>query len=79
MGVSNQADLNKFHALELGDTGLRVRQLQQRLDDLGAGLATDGDFGPRTEAPVVRFQQTHGLAQDGIVGPVTFTRLLWER
>ncbi len=78
-GISNQADLNKFQALKQGDKGLRVRQLQGRLNDLGADLDLDGDFGPNTETAVLKFQQLHGLAQDGIVGPVTFTRLLWEK
>lgn len=78
-GISNQADLDKFHALKRGDQGLRVSQLQQRLVDLGETIAVDGDFGPNTEAALVRFQTRYSLAQDGIVGPLTFSRLLWER
>ncbi len=78
-GISNQADLDKFNIIKLGDKGLRVRQLQQRLVDSGEAIAVDGDFGPKTEAAVARFQAKHCLAQDGIVGCVTFARLLWER
>jgi peptidoglycan hydrolase-like protein with peptidoglycan-binding domain len=32
----------------------------------------DGDFGPMTQAAVVCWQSEHGLANDGIVGPVTW-------
>lgn len=54
--------------------GLTIRTLQKKLNRLhfkvGRGLAT-GYFGWRTEAAVKRFQQTFGLAVDGIVGPKT--------
>jgi peptidoglycan hydrolase-like protein with peptidoglycan-binding domain len=35
------------------------------------GAATDGIFGPVTQAHVISFQTQHGLVADGIVGPVT--------
>jgi N-acetylmuramoyl-L-alanine amidase len=34
-------------------------------------VAVDGIFGPQTEAAVKSFQQSNGLAADGIVGPLT--------
>jgi peptidoglycan hydrolase-like protein with peptidoglycan-binding domain len=34
-------------------------------------LKQDGQFGPKTEAAVKRFQKTNGLVVDGIVGTQT--------
>ena len=55
--------------LRLGATGDAVKLLQTKLNAHGAKLVVDGDFGPRTNAAVLAFQKTHGLTQDGIVGP----------
>src|ERR671922_2773848 len=54
------------------DDAKRVRSLQRTLRRLGwAPGPVDGLFGPRTEAAVVRFQRSAGLAADGIAGPRT--------
>jgi hypothetical protein len=35
-------------------------------------------FGPKLESAVRQFQKEHGLEQDGLVGPMTFSRLYTE-
>ncbi len=62
--------------LEVGSSGAKVRQLQQRLISLGylAGKA-DGDFGGATQAAVKAFQERSGLWADGVAGPDTLTKL----
>lgn len=37
-----------------------------------AGAAVDGDFGEQTEKKTKAFQKAHGLAEDGVVGPITW-------
>jgi peptidoglycan hydrolase-like protein with peptidoglycan-binding domain len=57
-------------ALRLGDNGEPVSNLQLRLKELGyyqGGIS--GVYGPETEAAVLAFQQSQGLAVDGIAGP----------
>ncbi len=45
--------------------------LQARLNVLGASLAVDGSFGPKTLAAVKKFQSSKRLEVDGVVGPIT--------
>ena len=57
----------------------RVRDLQRRLSRLGYRPgASDGLFGPRTQAAVLAFQRKHGLERTGAVGPATL-RVLRRR
>lgn len=64
-------------AIQKGDGGEQVVQLQQRLNSLGADsqLEEDGEFGEKTEAAVIAFQKLHHLKADGIVGPKTTVAL----
>ena len=63
--------------LRRGSKGNAVRELQGRLNARGASprLNVDGDFGPKTDAAVRRFQSSRGLVVDGIVGPRTWAAL----
>jgi peptidoglycan L-alanyl-D-glutamate endopeptidase CwlK len=55
--------------LKLGSAGPRVSALQDRLRHCGFNPgATDGSFGPATEAAVIAFQRSEGLLADGSVG-----------
>lgn len=57
-----------------------VRELQLHLRRLGDRPGPiDGLYGPVTEAAVERFQRSHGLAIDGVVGSQTKGRLLAQR
>jgi len=63
-------------SLRNGSEGAEVRELQQRLNDLGyyAG-SIDGKFGDQTESAVRAFQRANGLKADGIAGSQTRLRL----
>jgi murein L,D-transpeptidase YcbB/YkuD len=56
--------------LQLGDDGERVRALRARL-----GLSGSAHFDAALEAEVRRFQQRHGLVDDGVVGQATLAAL----
>lgn len=57
-------------ALRRGSKGEDVKWTQSKV-----GATPDGDFGPRTDQAVRRWQSRQGLAVDGIVGPKTWARL----
>ncbi len=65
-------------ALERGETGEAVRDLQRRLAALGHDSAPDepGEFGPATEAAVRVFQDQRRLDVDGVCGPQTWAALV---
>ena len=64
--------------IQLGHTGPSVRDVQQRLDQLGLPVDGDlpGEFGTRTLAAVRTFQQSRGLTADGVVGRDTWRSLV---
>ena len=57
--------------LKKGSRGDDVKDLQQKLKNLGWTLEVDGIFGDRTDAIVRSFQGSKGIDVDGIVGPQT--------
>ncbi len=62
--------------LKSGASGSEVRQLQQRLKDLGYYTGkVDGDFGAGTEQAVKDFQKANGLKADGQAGEKTLKAL----
>ena len=61
--------------LSRGSQGPRVQSLQHALNNQGACLAEDGDFGPATESAVRDFQRQNGLTADGVAGPRTLRAL----
>ena len=65
-----------YTKLTLGSRGDEVKRLQTRLNAHGANLAVDGVFGNLTLDAVKRYQKSRGLAADGVVGDLTWGRLL---
>ena len=67
--------------LKLGSTGPDVRTIQNQLNNISRNfpaiprVATDGVFGPSTEASVKAFQNAFHLTPDGIVGLGTWYRI----
>jgi peptidoglycan L-alanyl-D-glutamate endopeptidase CwlK len=65
-----------MRTLKLGDKGPEVKQLQERLLQLGFSPGTpDGHFGSNTRSAVSSFQRSRGLLADGVVGPATWRAL----
>ena len=63
-------------SLKLGATGQHVKEVQQKLKELGFYTgAVDGDFGVGTENAVKAFQKQYGLEVDGKVGTQTMAKL----
>ena len=62
--------------LKKGSAGGDVKTLQELLNQLGASLTVDGDFGSKTENAVKAFQKKAGLKQDGKYGDQTHTALM---
>jgi len=61
--------------VRLGDTGAGVKAIQTALIKQGYSVAVDGTFGQLTVKAVKAFQAKAGIAQDGVVGPVTWAKL----
>lgn len=63
-------------ALRPGDSGSRVKSLQQSLKDLGLYTGSvDGNYGSGTVKAVKAFQKQQGLTQDGVAGSKTLAAL----
>lgn len=63
--------------LRFGSRGAQVEYLQLALQRAGyRDLAADGIFGARTRDAVRDFQQRNGLFPDGVVGRLTWNRLM---
>ena len=62
--------------LKEGSAGIGVKCVQSAVNNSliqagKPGIAIDGDFGPATKSGVLYYQSAVGVAQDGIVGPLT--------
>lgn len=68
---------NPYPVLSVGSSGSDVVTLQQLLNKHGAKppLATDGAFGPLTQAALIAFQQASGLPAGGVTDKETWLAL----
>ena len=65
--------------LQKNSIGIEVKQLQQRLKDLGYYSGdVDGQYGTGTQTAVTAFQAQHGLKADGVAGEQTLAILYSE-
>jgi putative chitinase len=79
LGITGAPPATARPTLQLNSKGGSVASLQYLLRAAGflpQGSAIDGDFGAGTDAAVRAFQQRHGMADDGVVGPGTWQALL---
>jgi D-alanyl-D-alanine carboxypeptidase (penicillin-binding protein 5/6) len=74
----DQAAESVDETLAIGAAGRLVEDLQRTLNlrlEPSADLEVDGDFGPLTQAAVIRFQTQEGISPDGEVGSETWKAL----
>ncbi len=67
---------DKMPTIQRGNKGSRVRMLQGLLLAWGYSLKIDGIFGDKTKAAVLDFQRKHAKPVDGLVGDITWNKLL---
>lgn len=67
--------------LKRGSRGTDVRALQyllRRFSDVSQDLSADGIFGANTQKAVRLYQESRGVKVDGVVGPLTWAKLVNE-
>lgn len=67
---------DKMPTIQRGNKGSRVRMLQGLLLAWGYKIKLDGIFGDDTDEAVRSFQRKYAKPVDGIVGPITWNKLL---
>lgn len=74
--VPAHAALPAWPLLQKGATGDNVASLQFLLRQHGGSVTAHADFDAQTRSAVISFQQSQGLAADGVVGPATWGKLV---
>lgn len=62
--------------LRVGSRGADVSWLQSKLNEHGANLQVDGDFGAKTKAALQSFQLKNGLVADGVYGSLSHAKMV---
>lgn len=74
--VADYQPIQSRNWLQVGDTGDKVKDLQQKLILLGYSVGicgADGSYGKDTKNAVYKFQHDNGLIEDGLAGPQTMS------
>lgn len=77
--TKHYSDVTTSHGkplLQRTDAGENVVELQELLNQHGANLDIDGEFGDDTRQAVLDFQEEFGLQVDGFAGEQTWGQLL---
>ena len=69
-------NLYPWTTVSQGETSDRVAVIQYLLRAHGQAVVVDRDFGPATSTAVRAVQAAEGLVPDGVVGPVTWPKLV---
>lgn len=69
------ADIKGGEIMQRGMGGANVKELQKKLNALGADLDVDGKFGPKTQAAVRELQRDHQMRPSGNVDAKTLAAL----
>ena len=74
--IVNAENLICSNYLQYGSTGEQVKILQEELNrTMKCNLDVDGIIGSRTKKCILQFQKKYNIEQDGIVGPITCSKL----
>jgi len=76
VGPETWGQLAATATMRQGSRGPAVKAIQIMLNERGAGLAVNGNFGSRTKKAVQSFQEAVCIKADGIVGPETWRYLM---
>lgn len=71
-----KVDVGERRIIKWGMTGNDVKELQKLLIAHGYEVSATGKYAGRTLKAVTNFQESNGLAADGIVGQKTWSKLL---
>ncbi|KAF2415257.1 hypothetical protein B1729_00565 [Microbacterium sp. B35-04] len=69
-------NVEPWSTVGVGSSAAIVPGIQYLLRAHGHAVAVDGAYGPATAAAVSAFQTAQGVPSDGIVGPITWPRLV---
>lgn len=76
VATAGRAEAATRPTISFGSKGSDVTYLQQQLNRVGYWCgAADGVFGGQTQQAVFALQKAWGLVRDGVVGPVTWTKV----